>query len=110
MGPDPRHPLKHMRSEGDLWIGAGLVWDESFPGYWKFKVAGFFGELATQSNPIQCNAKMEREFSSCELARTVSVNVSRSADYVRKRALELGLPEGEDYSDAFLVKRLTRGR
>ncbi len=65
----------------------------------------FFGDLATQSN-----AKMEREFSSCELARTVSVNVSRSADYVRKRALELGLPEGEDYSDAFLVKRLTRGR
>jgi hypothetical protein len=105
IGELPRHPLNHMRSEGDLWIGAGLVWDESFPGYWKFKVAGFFGDLATQSN-----AKMEREFSSCELARTVSVNVSRSADYVRKRALELGLPEGEDYSDAFLVKRLTRGR
>ena len=101
----PIHPLNHMRSEGDFWIGAGLVWDEDYPGYWKLKVAGLFEDLGRQFK-----TKMENEFSECELARTVSVNVSRSADSVRKRALELGLPEGEDYTDAWLVKRRARGR
>jgi len=87
----PVHPLNHMRSEGDSWIGAGLVWDEDCLGYWKLKVAGLFGDLTQQFK-----SKMEQEFSKCELARTVCVNVSRSAVNVRRRTLDLGLPEGED--------------
>lgn len=99
----PLHPLNQLRTEGDLWIGAGWVWDKNVESYWKFKIGGHFDELAPQSQ-----SKLAQEFRECEFVRFVSVNASRAAELVRNRAIALGLLEGDDYTTVSGSNRLGR--
>lgn len=91
------HPLCQLGGEPDLWVGKALIQDpnlgEGAASYHSFGVAGTLAEIATNADSLT------RDFSpDARLLRLVTVNASLAARFVRNRARELGLPEGDDFS------------
>ncbi|MEM6677324.1 MAG: hypothetical protein AAF675_05580 [Pseudomonadota bacterium] len=92
------HPLNYPSSHGEMWVAGGVLTDpggSSEKGFWRFHIAGRFGDL-----PGLAEGQMAG-FPDSQLVRLTSVNASRAADFVRDKARELGLPEGDDYSQVW---------
>lgn len=93
-----RHPLNFTGE--DLWAGV-VVLDEaaseasSEAARYRF-VARFAGPAADLPPFLDKNTGGD---SDTQPVRTILVNLSRAARFVRDRAIELGLPEGEDFSE-----------
>lgn len=110
------HPLRYPRSHGDMWVAAGMKAEPVKPGYehaledlprsgdfvlTRFRVAGRLEDihrLAAEECGHHEGYKVEGTGRQIELVRLVALNASRAADFVRDRARELGLPEGDDYT------------
>ena len=96
----PRHPLEQIEPL-DWWAGV-VVFEDEWPSRQEFFrwSAWFAGELQHFPNWVEQKSKREPAedgsvtgFS--RVVRTFLVNATRAADYVRERARQRGLPEGE---------------
>ena len=90
------HPLNYPRSEGDMWIAAGVVrtGDADFPSmrvHCGGRLQDIHAEALTRFSPEKGQV----------LEALVCVNVSEAAHFVRKEAMDIGLPEGRDFSQVW---------
>ena len=90
------HPLNHPVQGPEVWIAAGMV-PEPDPAieqsHWKFHVAGSLEDMSAKVRD-----QVERHWQGRSVSALVCANVSASARAVRQAALEIGLPEGVDFS------------
>ncbi len=98
----PRHPLNQLEPL-DWWVGVVVFEDKDSDGERFRWPEWYFGEIEQfaawmnekRQRPVAENGSYRGRFS---VIRVFMVNASNAANFVRDRALELGLPEAEDYS------------
>lgn len=90
------HPLNYPRSHGDMWIAAGVVktGNPDFPSM-RIHVGGRLQDLHDLAHNRFAPEAGE------VLETLLSVNVSEVAHFVRNEAMEIGLPEGRDFSQVW---------
>lgn len=91
------HPLNLPVSAGEFWAVICHVrvkgGSEVFPNGFNFHFSARLCDVEAHAAGM-----MAEYYADCDLVRIVMVNASRIADQVRRRAYDLGIPEGKDFS------------
>jgi hypothetical protein len=92
-----RHPL-NFKGSGELWAGI-VVFEEAIEDADPLRSAAWFaGQPSDLSQWIEDKRTGGHTGKKCEVVRIFLANASRAASFVRQRAIDLGLPEGMDFS------------
>lgn len=105
MGRFPRHPLNQIEPR-DWWAGLVVFADkDSDETPYRF-TEWYVGELENLGSWVEEKRKRPCEgpngstiYRRLPVVRLFLANATRAANFVRDRACEMGLPEGDDYSE-----------